>query len=242
MVTIYSIASIKGGVGKTTIAENIGVILARAGRKVLLVDADLAMAGLTTILGIGERPITLHDLLAGKGEPEKAVYEIYGAHILPSGPTISGFLRADANKLKGVINNLAKSYDYVIIDTPPGISKYSLTPLKLCDEVLIVVTPDVSAIDAAAKLEAIIDLVGAKVRGVIVNKVAKPSIIDKLRGGKKVRMRAYVQQKLKAPIMGTIPEDRAVVESANLKRPVALLKPKCAASKGFRTLAAKLVA
>ncbi len=239
MVTVYSVASIKGGVGKTTVAENLGVLLARAGRKVLLVDADLAMGGLTTVLGVGERPVTLHDLLAGRGEPEKAVYEIHGVHLLPSGPTISGFLRADPTKLKEVLDELGKDYDFVLIDTPPGISKYSLMPLKLCDEVLVVVTPDLAATDAAARLEAITELVGAKVRGVIVNRVKEQSFLDKLLK-RKSRAREIIQQRLKAQVLGAVPEDPAVVESANLRRPVVLLKPKSAASRGFRALAAAL--
>ncbi len=50
-MTIYSVASIKGGVGKTIVAENLGILLARARKKVLLIDADLAMSGLATVLG-----------------------------------------------------------------------------------------------------------------------------------------------------------------------------------------------
>lgn len=242
MVTIYCVASIKGGVGKTTIAGNLGVAMARARRKVLVVDADLANSSMGTIFGFGERPVTLHDLLAGKGEVSKAIYDIYGVHVLPSGPTISGFLRADPTRLKSVISSVSREYDCVIVDTPPGISKHSLAPLKLCDEVLIVVTPDQSAIDAAAKLEAIADVSGVKVKGVIVNKVPKPSFLGKLFKGKKTTVRADIQRRVKSPIIGAIPEDRAVPDAARLRRPVVLLKPKSAASKAFYVLAGKLVA
>jgi len=242
MVTIYCLASIKGGVGKTTIAGNLGIAMARARRRVLVIDADIANSNMGTIFGFGDRPVTLHDLLAGKGEASKAIYDIYGVHVLPSGPTISGFLRADPTRLKSIVNDVAREYDCVIIDTPPGISKYSLAPLKLCDGVLIVVTPDQSAIDAAAKLEAIAEVTGAKVKGVIVNKVAKPSFLRKLFGGKRTSVRADIQRRVKSPIIGAIPEDRAVTEAARFRRPVVLLKPKSAASRAFHVLARKLVA
>ena len=242
MVTIYCVASIKGGVGKTTIAGNLGVTMARARRRVLIIDADIANSSMGAVLGFGERPVTLHDLLAGKGEASKAIYEIYGAHVLPSGPTISGFLRADPARLKSIVNDVAREYDCVIIDTPPGISKYSLAPLKLCDGVLIVVTPDQSAIDAAAKLEAIAEVSGVKVKGVIVNKVVRPSFLGKLFGGKKTSVRAEIQRRVKSPIIGVIPEDRAVTEAARLRRPVVLLKPKSVVSRAFYVLAGKLIA
>jgi len=237
VVTVYSVESIKGGVGKTTVAENLGILLARSRKKVLLIDADLAMSGLTTVLGVGERPLTLHDLLAGKGEVKKALYEAYGVHLLPSGPTVGGFLHADPNKLKGIVNKVANEYDYVIIDTPPGISKYSLTPLKLCDEVLIIVNPDVAAVESASKLEAIIELLGVKIGGVVLNRMKKPSFFNR----RKVMKAEVVQQKLKSKIIGIIPEDHTVIEAANLRKPVVVYDQKCQASQGFRTLAAKIM-
>ena len=236
-MTVYSVESIKGGVGKTTVAENLGILLARTRKKVLLIDADLAMSGLTTVLGVGERPLTLHDLLAGKGEVRKALYEAYGVHLLPSGPTVGGFLHADPNKLRGIINKVANEYDYVIIDTPPGISKYSLTPLKLCDEVLIIVNPDVASVESASKLEAIVKLIGVKIGGIVLNRMKKPSFFNR----RKVMKATEIQQKLKSKIIGIIPEDHTVIEAANLRKPVVVYNQKCQASQAFRALAAKIM-
>jgi septum site-determining protein MinD len=237
IVTIYAVASIKGGVGKTTVAENLGVLLAQSKKKVLLIDADLAVSSLTTILGVGERSLTLHDLLAGKGEVRKALCETYGVHLLPSGPTISGFLHTDPSKLREILNKVANDYDYVIIDTPPGVNKYSLTPLKLCDEALIVVNPDVASVDSASKLEALIELLGAKITGIVLNRMRKPSF---WRRGKTMKT-ADIQQKLKTKMIGIIPEDRTVMEAANMRKPVVVYNTKCQASQGFRALAAKIM-
>lgn len=237
MGKVYAVASIKGGVGKTTIAGNLGVALARAGRKVLLVDTDLAMAGLTTVFGLSDAPVTLHDLLAGKGTVDKALCKAHGVDVLPSGPTVGGFLRADPTRLKGILDGLKGGYDYVILDTPPGLSKYSLTPLKLADELLMVVMPEISSVESAARLENVAELLDAKITGVVVNRVKKPSVLDRLKGTRRMR-REEVQRRLRSKIIGGIPDDPAVVEAANLRRPVVLHKPKGAASKAFRSLAA----
>jgi septum site-determining protein MinD len=239
MARVYTVASIKGGVGKTTIAGNLGILLARLGKRTLLIDADLAMGGLSTTLGVGEAEVTLHDLLAGKGEIEKVVREVYGAHVLPSGPSLRGFLRADPNRLRGILDEVSGSYDFIIIDTPPGLSKYSLTPMKLADEILLIVTPDISAIRAAEKLEEVADLAGAKVGATVVNRIKKPSFLDKLRGVKRLK-RAEIQRRIKSKIVGAVPEDPAVPESANLQKPVVIRKPKSPASKALLRLARTL--
>jgi len=231
---VYAITSGKGGVGKTTIAANLGVSLGRMRKKTVVIDADLAMGGIATILGLGKTPVTLHELLAGKGSIEKATYSTQGVSVLPSGPTITGFMNANPNKLKGVVNKLSKTYDYVIIDSPPGLNKYSLIPLKIADEVLLVVTPDLLAVQAAAKLRSVIKAINANIR-VIVNRFRKPSFF-----AKEFMRDEDIERRLKADILGIIPEDPAVIESMNVKKSVVVHKPKSPASKAISALAKDL--
>jgi len=237
---VYAITSGKGGVGKTTIAANLGVSLSRMHKKAVVVDADLAMGGIATILGLDKTPVTLHELLAGKGSIEKATYSTQGVNVLPSGPTITGFLNADPNKLKGVINKLNKTYDYVIIDSPPGLNKYSLIPLRNADEVLLVVTPDLPAVQATAKLRSVIKALKANVKGVIVNRYRKPSFFARLTGAKEFMSDEDIERRLKADILGIIPEDPAVIEAMNVKKSVVVHKPKSPASKAISALAKDL--
>jgi septum site-determining protein MinD len=235
-VRVITIASIKGGVGKTTIAENLSITLGRLGRKVLLVDADLATSGLTALLGLTDREPNLHTLLAGSGDATKATCEAYGVHVLPSGPSLSGFVRADPMKFTGIVDQLKRNYDYVIIDTPPGLSKYSLAPLKLSDEILVIATQDPAAVDAAVKLEEVAETLGLKIAGVVVNQVRKSSFLRRVR----VMSHAQIQSKLKTKVIAGIPDDMAVVEATNLQRPVVLWKPKGKASRAISALVSRL--
>ena len=240
MSKVYTVTSGKGGVGKTTIAVNLGVSLSRMRKKTIVVDADLAMGSVATILGLDETPVTLHEVLAGKGSIEKASYQTQGVNVLPSGHTIMGFLKSNPKKLKGVINKLTKKYDYVIIDSPPGLNKYSLIPLKVADEVLLVVTPDHPAVQATAKLRSVIDVVNVNVRGVVVNRFKKPSFLAGLMGAKKTISNENIEHRLKTKILETIPEDSAVIESMNMKKSVVVYKPKSPASKAIDALAKRL--
>lgn len=240
MSKVYTVISGKGGVGKTTISANLGISLTQMRKKTVVVDADLAMGGIATILGLGEIPVTLHEVLAGKGSIEKAIYSTHGMDVLPSGPTVAGFLKTDPKKLEDVVDKLKRTYDYVIIDSPPSLNKYSLAPLKNADEVLLVVTADLPAVQATAKLQSVIATIDANVRGVIVNRFRMQSFFPWLFGVKGYMEKGEIERRLKAKVLGVIPEDRAVIEATNMKKSVVLYKPKSYASKAIKAIAKNL--
>ncbi|MEM2907951.1 MAG: cell division ATPase MinD [Candidatus Hadarchaeales archaeon] len=239
MSKVYTITSGKGGVGKTTATANLGVCLGEMGKKTLVIDADLAMGGIAMVLGLGETYVTLHEVLGGKVNAEKAIYSAHGIDVMPSGPSIGGFLSADPNKLERVVEELVKGYDYILIDAPPGLNKYSLAPLRAADEVLLITTPDPPAVEAAAKLCTVAEVMEAKVGGAIVNRARRASFLSRLMGSKPAK-NIDIEGRLKVQVLGTIEEDPAVVEATNLKKPVVVYKPKSPASKALRGLAAKL--
>jgi septum site-determining protein MinD len=242
MSKVYTITSGKGGVGKTTIAANLAVSLSRMRKKTIVVDADMAVGSIATIFGLDQTPVTLHELLAGTGSLEKAIYSTQGVDVLPSGSTVAGFLKTDPKKLEGVVDKLTKTYDFVIIDGPPGLSKYSLAPLKNADEVLLVVTPDLPALQATAKLLSVITAVEAKVGGVVVNRFKKHSFFARLAGAKEIMMKNEdIERRLMAKIIGIIPEDPAVIESIGAKKSVVVYRPESPASKAISALAKKLI-
>ncbi|WP_433626159.1 AAA family ATPase [Halomicrococcus sp. NG-SE-24] len=149
---VYTVASGKGGVGKTTTAINLGAMLAEAGADVVVVDTDLGMANIAGFLDFEMDGATLHDVLAGEADVAAAVYEAPGdVDVLPSSTDIQAFAKSETENLPEVVAALREEYDFVLLDTGAGISYDTMLPLSLADAVLLVTTPDVASVRDTAK-------------------------------------------------------------------------------------------
>ncbi len=228
----------KGGVGKTTVTANLGIELAKMEKKVLLIDGDLASGNLALHFGLERTTPALHDILSGKVKKiEKAVQKLpKGVDILPAGYSLQGFLRSNMDLLPHVITKISEDYDIVLVDSPPGVSKNTLTPLKAADGSILITTPELPSIATTVKMKAVIDLLEGALVGVIINRLRKPSFLR--RGGMKLD---EIRAKIEVEILGVIPEDENVPRAIQAKKPVVLHKPRAPASKAFRELAKKFL-
>ena len=148
---VIALTNQKGGVGKTTTAVNLGVGLARQGKKVLLIDAD-AQANLTMALGYNrpdDIPVTLSTVMQNiiDDKPLDASQGIIrhgeGVDLLPSNIELSGFevrlINAMSRErvLKTYVNEVKKNYDYVLIDCMPSLGMITINALAAADSVVI---------------------------------------------------------------------------------------------------------
>ncbi len=233
MTRVYTIASGKGGTGKTMTAINLGTSLALLGRRAIILDADIGMANLGLVLGLERSKITLHEVLSGEAEISQAVYELpFGLKVVPSGISLKGFQEAEPDRLQFVMNELIKDAEYVILDAPAGINKDGVIPLAIADEVLLVVNPELSSMLDAAKVEAVVDIVGGTMGGIIINRV--PPYRASLTVQK-------IGDVMNSPVIGVIPEDSNVRTATTFKTPVVIRYPESPASRGYKALAARLV-
>lgn len=234
MVRIITIASGKGGVGKTTLTANLGIALAMRGKKVLLVDADVAMANLSLLLGMQSSPITLHDVLLGESSVRDAIYDgPQGIHFIPSGLSLESYRRVDSERLESVIKSVAGDYDFVLMDAPAGIEKNVLSALSACDEVLLITMPDSPSIADVLKTKIVAQRLNAKPIGVIVNFI---------RGEKGEVSIDDIMKMLELPVYGKIPYDDEVRKSFMQEKvsPVIIRRPEAPASGAIHKSAAKL--
>jgi len=228
--TVLTVASGKGGVGKTTTTVNLAVALWREGNAVALVDADLGMANLAAVLDLTPE-VTLHDVLAGDATLEEATIEAKDGDllVLPGERELSGFAGADPAALREVLSALAERCDYVVVDTGAGLSYEDVLPLGLADEVLLVTTPDPAAIGDTRKTMQLADLVDAPVRGVVVTRTYEDTDAE------------AVALEVGADLLGAVPEDPAVTKSTTRGDPLESHAPDAPATLAYRDLADAIV-
>ncbi|MFB6282761.1 MAG: cell division ATPase MinD [Halobacteria archaeon] len=232
MAKVYTIASGKGGTGKTTTTINLGTALAQRGENTTILDADLGMANLGLLLGLEEEPVTLHEVLSGEKSVKNSIYESHsGLKVIPAGLTLEGFQKTEPNKLKETLRYIEDNTDYLIIDAPAGLSKDSVIPLAVADEVILVVNPELSSMADGLKTKVMTEKVGSKVGGIVLTRAgSQGNELDVSR----------VEEVLGAEILATVPEDAEVRRSASYKKPVVVHSENSPASKAYRNLAAKI--
>lgn len=217
---VVTITSGKGGVGKTTTTANLGVALARRGVRVACIDADIGLRNLDVVLGLENRIVyDLVDVVEGRAKLRQALIKdkrLPELQLLPAAQKRDKTAVTDKQMIK-LCDDLRKEFDFVLIDSPAGIEsgfKYSVAP---ADQVIVVVTPEVSSVRDADR---VIGLVEA------MEKAAPRLIINRMRAAmvKRGEMLATedVLEILSIELLGIVPEDEAIITSTNKGHPVAL--------------------
>ena len=152
---VIALTNQKGGVGKTTTAVNLGVGLAKQGKKVLLIDAD-AQANLTMALGYNrpdDIPVTLSTIMQNIIDDKSfdasggILHHSEDVDLLPSNIELSGFevrlinAMSRESVLKTYVNEVRKNYDYVLIDCMPSLGMITINALAAADSVIIPTQP-----------------------------------------------------------------------------------------------------
>ncbi len=167
MGKVISIANQKGGVGKTTTTVNLGTILARKGKKVLLIDAD-PQGNATSGLGVEkEVEFSTYDILVNETEIDDAIQEtiIKNLKVCPSNINLAGAevelvsMMSREQRLKEKLEEAREKFDYILIDCPPSLGLITLNSFTASDSVLIPVQCEYYALEGLGQLINTINLV-----------------------------------------------------------------------------------
>lgn len=168
MGKIVSIANQKGGVGKTTTSINLSTILAKKGKKVLIIDAD-PQGNASSGLGVDREDIELsvYDMLINDVSVEEVVKKtnIKNLDICPSNINLAGAevelvsMMSREHRLKEKLDVIKENYDYIIIDCPPSLGLITLNAFTASDSVLIPVQCEYYALEGLGQLLNTISLV-----------------------------------------------------------------------------------
>ncbi len=238
---IITVTSGKGGVGKTCIAVNLAVQLARSGKKVLLLDADLGMANVDIMLGIRPK-YTLADVLSGKRSIQDVIVPTRYRNMKVIGGVsgMASIANLPDHKRKLFIRELQKlsEADYLIIDTGAGITRNVIDFVLAAEDAFIIVNPEPTSLQDAYGVIKVLSRAKRSMLpelNIIVNRAFTEEqgdrIYAKLKGAAVHFLGLHVKH------FGTITEDRKVRNSILERKPFVDGYPECPASVKMQEMA-----
>ncbi|MBQ6975052.1 MAG: AAA family ATPase [Selenomonadaceae bacterium] len=236
---IIAVTSGKGGVGKTNLALNLAIGLQKAGKNVLLVDADIGLANINLLMGrVTNR--SLIELANYRTRVEDVVEESnFGIKYISGVANINLMLNASSEDLRAIqrkiINAPNTIADTIVIDTGAGISRYVMDFVLFAHEVLLVTTSEPSSLsDAYSMVKAHADYGGKGQIKLVVNRVRDwkefKDTADRLNQTTQSFLDIYVEP------LGYIYEDKAVSMAVRRQDPFIVGNPDCPASRCMREL------
>lgn len=220
MGKVYVITSGKGGVGKTTTTANLGTGLAKAGKKVALIDADIGLRNLDVVLGLENRIVyDIVDVVEGRCRIEQAMIKdkrYSSLRLLPAAQTRDK-TAVNPEQMKELVERLKEEFDYVVIDSPAGIEQGFKNAIAGADKAIVVTTPEVSAVRDADRIIGMLEAEGLNDPELIINRVR----IDMINRGDMIDISDMIEI-LSINKLGVVPEDENIVISTNRGEPVVL--------------------
>lgn len=237
--TIITIFGAKGGIGKTTIASNLAVALAtEAHQSVALVDMDTRFGDVAITMDI-EVERSIADLARNLDNVDRSTLGEFlvehesGVKILPAPRRPSDWRNLNAHHIRDVVDVLAQTHDFVILDTPGTFNEVVATAIEVGTMILLVTTLDMASIkDTGLALEMLRERFGSddeRIK-VVLNRAGMDMGVNE----------NDVEQTLESPLWWRIPHDNEVVKAGQLGRPIVMTRPNGRVSSEIREMARSL--
>lgn len=240
-VRSLSFTSGKGGVGKTNIVINLAIQLAKMGKSVFLIDADLGLANIDIMLNLAPE-YTIEDVLAGIKNINDIIIEgPHGIHILPASSGISEMQALSAEQQMAMLKELSSlqsRYDYILIDTGAGIAPNVLRFNAAVDEVCVVTNTEPTSITDAY---ALMKIMSSKYQVSSFNLVVNESNLAEAKAvySRLVKvLNKFLTVNLE--LIGFVPRDINFVNAVKQQTPLSLLSPNSPTTKAFINLAKQI--
>lgn len=235
---VFTITSGKGGVGKSNIVVNLGITLQKLGKKVMIFDADLGMGNDDVLIGCIPKYSVFDTIFSGKEIEDVLIEGPHGIKLLPGGSGLSKVDDLTEVQRKMFLKKLEniEGFDYILIDTGAGINRSVLGFIACSDELLIVTTPEPTALtDAYSLLKAVSHFKIKSSAKVIVNRV-----FDEREGRNtffKFNNAAERFLNLKLQHLGNVSDDKKLTQAVRMQTPLVLAYPNSDSAKDIESIA-----
>lgn len=236
---VIVITSGKGGVGKTTTNANIGTALARAGKKVVMIDTDLGLRNLDLLLGLENRIVyTIVDVVEERCKLKQALVKD------KKNPNLCLLAAAQTRdktavteeQLKSICEELKKDFDFILVDCPAGIEQGFQNAVAGASEAIVVTTPEMSAVRDADRIIGLLESKEEiKSYRLLLNRV-RPNLIK----SNDMMSVDDVVDILSAQLIGIIPEDTGIITSTNKGEPI-VNDEKSLAGQAYNNVARRII-
>jgi septum site-determining protein MinD len=235
---VLTIASGKGGVGKTTAVANIAVALALQGQKVTCIDGDIGLRNLDVVLGLENRIVyDLVDVTEGRCRLRQAMIrdkrmpELY---LIPAAQTRDKTAVSPSDMVR-LCDELRAEVDWILIDSPAGIERGFKNAIAAADRVLVMTNPEISAVRDADRVIGLLEAEGKGPAALIINRL-DPVMV---RRGDMLSVEDVLDL-LAIELIGIVPEDETVLVASNKGLPLAL-DGRSKAGKAFQNISRRLM-
>lgn len=234
---VITITSGKGGVGKTTTTANLSAALAIAGNKVVAIDADIGLRNLDVVMGLENRIVyDLVDVIEGTCRLKQALIRdkrVEGLYLIPAAQTRDK-TAVSPEDMVAVCDELRQEFDFILIDSPAGIEQGFKNAMSPADRVLIVTTPEISAVRDADRIIGLLEAAGKGPGNLIINRLRA----DMVQRGDMLDISDVVDV-LAIQLIGVIPDDEAIIISTNKGVPV-IFENNSTSSQAFKNISRRL--
>lgn len=238
-----AITSGKGGVGKTNLTVNLAIALGNMGKRVIIIDADMGMANVDILLGTSSR-VNLMNLL----DPDVALEDVllrgpYGVSYISGGSGMEHAAEMTATEREVLFNKLGACEDWadiILVDTGAGIGKNVLDFIVSADEVLLVTTPEPTALtDAYAVMKGYSRTTENPNLKLVVNRVIDEPEIREVVGTLSRTAEKFL--KISVECIGYIYDDQMMVKSVRSQVPIMSGHPEAISARCIASIASGLV-
>lgn len=238
-VQVIAVTSGKGGVGKTNVSVNLSCQLARQGKRVLLMDADLGLANVDILMGL--RPTrNLAHVLAGECElRDTLITGAFGVTLIPAASgmrNMADLSPAQHARLVQAFSTLEDDYDVLVVDTAAGISDSVVSFSRASQHVLVVITEEPTSLaDAYGLIKVLARDAGVQKFKIVCNMVSSDAQARKVFE----RLCAVTERFLDVhlTLVGAIPRDEFLRKAVARQKPVSELFPATESVQAFSRLA-----